>query len=408
MLGAYPAFDPASKGDWDETMARVEKNKWSFSAFPDRWKAVSSEAKAVIRSLLEPKPSKRLTAASVLLNKWVSGEGVSKAPLPGSDVHLQNFNHGRRVWRQAAAAASVFVATPLAAAFSASSGGAKGTSKGKGKKGEGKDKRGRGGPSATTAAAKPLPPAVQEELRSVFASFDLDGDGSIDKHEMRHAIRALGAPPGEAERILEGLFTDGDSSVSFADFMALVQPLHDNCGSRLRAAFDAFDLDGSGGIDRGELSAMLRKLGFEWQGAHIFEMADTNGDGKVDFDEFVACFGPAAASVKGKTAVTAAKGKIKPGKGKAVPPPAAKAPDVGKKQLQNKKQPSKTAGPAVVQRAARERKPPETFKAEPAPPPAVLAAQAKAAPPPTKGKAAPAKDKAKAPPPTRPKKARHR
>ena len=54
LLGAYPAFDPASKGDWDETMARVEKGQWSFSAFPDRWKAVSSEAKAVIRSLLEP------------------------------------------------------------------------------------------------------------------------------------------------------------------------------------------------------------------------------------------------------------------------------------------------------------------------------------------------------------------
>ena len=67
------------------------------------------------------------------------------------------------------------------------------------------------------------------------------------------------------------------------------------------------------------------------------------------------------------------------GKTEAAPckPKAAKAPDVGKKQLQNKKQPSKTAGPAVVQRAARERKPPETFKAEPAPPPAVLAAQAR-------------------------------
>ena len=356
MLGAYPAFDPASKGDWDETMARVEKGKWSFSAFPDRWKAVSSEAKAVIRSLLEPKPSKRLTADSVLTNKWVSGVGVSMAPLPGSDVLLRDFNHGRRVWRQAAAAASVFVATPLAAAFSASSGGAKGTNKSK--KGQHKDTRGRGGgPSAIALASKPLPPAVQEELRTVFASFDLDGDGSIDKHEMRHAIRALGAPPGEAERILEGCDIDGDGNVSFAEFTALVQPLHDNCGTRLRAAFDAFDLDGSGGIDRGELSAMLRKLGFAWQGAHVFDSADTDGDGKVDFDEFVACFGPAAASVKGKTAVTAVKGKIKPGKGSTVPP---------------------------------------------------LPAKAKAAPPPTKLKAAPAKDKAKAPPTTRTKKARHR
>ena len=67
------------------------------------------------------------------------------------------------------------------------------------------------------------------------------------------------------------------------------------------------------------------------------------------------------------------------GKIEAAPckPKAAKAPAVGKKQLQNKKQPNKTAEPAVVQRAARERKPPETFKAEPAPPPAVLAAQAR-------------------------------
>ena len=184
-------------------------------------------------------------------------------------------------------------------------------------------------------------------LRTVFASFDLEGDGSIDKHEMRHAIRALGAPPGEAERILEGCDKDGDGNVSFAEFTALVQPLHDNCGTRLRAAFDAFDLDGSGGIDRGELSAMLRKLGFAWQGAHVFDSADTDGDGKVDFDEFVACFGPAAAAVKGKTAAAATKGKVKPGKGKAAPAPA-------------------------------------------------------------KGKAAPAKDKAKAAPTTRAKKARHR
>ena len=101
-----------------------------------------------------------------------------------------------------------------------------------------------------------------------------------------------------------------------------------------RAAFDAFDLDGSGGIDRGELSAnMLHKLGFAWQGAHVFDSADTDGDGKVDFDEFVACFGPAAAAVKGMTAAAAAKGKIKPGKGKVAPlakGKAAPAPAKGK------------------------------------------------------------------------------
>ena len=93
---------------------------------------------------------------------------------------------------------------------------------------------------------------------------------------------------------------------------------------------------------------MLHKLGFAWQGAHVFDSADTDGDGKVDFDEFVACFGPAAAAVKGMTAAAAAKGKIKPGKGKVAP-----------------------------------------------------LAKGKAAPAPAKGKAAPAKDKSKAAPTTR-------
>ena len=37
-----------------------------------------------------------------------------------------------------------------------------------------------------------------------------------------------------------------------------------------------------------------RKLGFEWQGAHIFEAADTDADGKVSFAEFLALFGKGA------------------------------------------------------------------------------------------------------------------
>ena len=67
--------------------------------------------------------------------------------------------------------------------------------------------------------------------------------------------------------------------------------MYDDSGAALRAAFDLFDADASGYIDRSELSVMLRKLGFEWQGAHVFEAADADADGKVSFAEFLVLFG---------------------------------------------------------------------------------------------------------------------
>lgn len=228
LLGGYPAFDPDSAGDWDATIARVERGQWSFTAhFPARWRAVSAGAKAFIRALLEPSPSKRLTADQVLLNPWVRGDGVAASPLPHSDVQLKHFNEGRRVWRQAAAAAAVFAASPLATGhFSGSSGGsqagatgAAGAASGRGEgrkrpKGSAEGGAASGGAgSGGHPSTASLPQAVVCELRATFGNFDIDGDGRIDAREMRHAVCALGAPPCEAQRLIERYDVDGDVRV---------------------------------------------------------------------------------------------------------------------------------------------------------------------------------------------------
>merc|ERR1712087_428824 len=59
----------------------------------------------------------------------------------------------------------------------------------------------------------------------------------------------------------------------------------------LKLLFNAADKDRSGTIDLQELTDALRALGFnflkEKQIAGIYNRADTNKDGKLDFDEWV-------------------------------------------------------------------------------------------------------------------------
>ena len=103
-------------------------------------------------------------------------------------------------------------------------------------------------------------------------------------------MRNLGATEADAARTMRRADTDGDGTVSFDEFKALAAPVYAASGAALRGAFDYFDADSSGYIDRSELSVMLRKLGFGWQGGGVFAAADADQDGRVSFDEFIALF----------------------------------------------------------------------------------------------------------------------
>lgn len=58
----------------------------------------------------------------------------------------------------------------------------------------------------------------------------------------------------------------------------------------LRRTFEIFDTDGSGKISSTELKQVMEKLGEQLDDFQISEMireADKDGDGEIDFDEFV-------------------------------------------------------------------------------------------------------------------------
>ncbi|XP_016387374.1 calcium-binding protein 7-like [Sinocyclocheilus rhinocerous] len=69
--------------------------------------------------------------------------------------------------------------------------------------------------------------------------------------------------------------------------------------SKIREAFKVFDRDGNGFISKQELGVAMRSLGYmpnEVELEVIIQRLDMNGDGQVDFEEFVALLGPKLSS----------------------------------------------------------------------------------------------------------------
>ena len=68
--------------------------------------------------------------------------------------------------------------------------------------------------------------------------------------------------------------------------------------AELRQAFELFDKDGSGSIDKDELKAVMQSLGqdlSEVELANLYVQMDPSGDGTIDFGEFCDVMAPDAA-----------------------------------------------------------------------------------------------------------------
>ncbi|GMJ02637.1 calmodulin 8, calmodulin-like 8 [Hibiscus trionum] len=111
-----------------------------------------------------------------------------------------------------------------------------------------------------------------------FNFFDKDGDGCITVEELATVIRSLDQNPSEEELqdMMNEVDADGNGSIEFSELLNLMakKMQESDTEEELKEAFKVFDKDLNGYISASELRNMIKE-------------ADLDGDGQVNFDEFV-------------------------------------------------------------------------------------------------------------------------
>ncbi|KAJ7949987.1 putative Calcium-dependent protein kinase [Quillaja saponaria] len=215
----------------------------------DPWPSVSESAKSLVRQMLEPDPKLRLTAKQVLEHPWLLN--AKKAPnVPLGDVvksRLKQFSMMNRFKRKALRVIADFLSTEEV-----------------------------------------------EDIKEMFKKMDSDNDGIVSIEELKAGFQNFGSQLAESEvqALIEAVDTNGKGTLDYGEFVAVSLHLKRMANDdHIHKAFSYFDKDGNGYIEPEELRDALMEDGADDctdVANDIFQEVDTDKDGRISYDEFVA------------------------------------------------------------------------------------------------------------------------
>merc|ERR1711997_1046624 len=132
------------------------------------------------------------------------------------------------------------------------------------------------------------------EFKEAFDEFDKDKSGTISPEELLGVLRAMGQNPTEDEllNLVLEVDIDGNGTIEFEEFLSMMKQKANEVDEEadLREAFKIFDRDKDGYISMKELKKVANMLGTMLTKEEVEEFmaeADSDGNGKLDYDEFV-------------------------------------------------------------------------------------------------------------------------
>ncbi|XP_044002135.1 calmodulin-A-like isoform X2 [Aphidius gifuensis] len=132
------------------------------------------------------------------------------------------------------------------------------------------------------------------EFKEAFMLFDKDEDGTVTMAELGVVMRSLGQRPSETELrdMVNEVDQDGNGTIEFNEFLQMMSKKMKGADGQdeLREAFRVFDKNNDGLISSTELRHVMTNLGEKLSEEEVDDMikeADLDGDGMVNYDEFV-------------------------------------------------------------------------------------------------------------------------
>eukprot|EP00929_Paragymnodinium_shiwhaense_P114756 TRINITY_DN83250_c0_g1_i1.p1 TRINITY_DN83250_c0_g1~~TRINITY_DN83250_c0_g1_i1.p1 ORF type:complete len:859 (+),score=238.65 TRINITY_DN83250_c0_g1_i1:221-2797(+) len=236
----------------EETREKVRAGKFKFNA--THWVDISKEAMDLVTGLLKMDPVLRFSAQQSLQHPWIQKFAPKAKYIPMSTEVIDRLGSFRRYNKFKKAALNV-IASLL----------------------------------------------NEEQLtftRRLFQSLDVNGDGLLNIMELRERLISECKGPKDRERVeeeLEHIFQDADNEThlvdySYTEFVAATfdRAKLGHSPELCRAAFTVFDQDADGSISKAEIlnGHVLGRLSHD-ELTELIEDLDANGDGEIDFDEFV-------------------------------------------------------------------------------------------------------------------------